>query len=221
MDKQKIIVIVPVLNEEKTISKVINGIKGYADEVIVVDDASCDRTAIIAQQEGAIVISHKKNQGYDRSIDDGFALAAKRGAAVILTFDGDGQHKPEDIPRLTEPILNNEADVVVGRRPRHARLAEYLYAFISKIKADIDDPLCGLKAFHVNVYKDIGYFDQITSIGTQLVFDAKKRGYKIVQKNITLNVRINDITRFGAGVKGNWKILKAIVRTIYEEVRSR
>lgn len=220
MDKQKIAVIIPVLNEEKTISKVINGIKQYADEVIVVDDASDDKTAIIAQQEGALVISHKKNQGYDRSIDDGFALAAKIEATIILTFDGDGQHKPEDIPRFIESILNNEADVVVGRRPRHLRVTEYLFAFISRIKANIDDPLCGLKAYHINVYRDIGYFDRITSIGTQLVFNAKKRGYRIIQKDITLNAR-KDLTRFGAGIKGNWKIFKAIVRTIYEETRSR
>jgi len=218
MDKQKIIIIIPALNEEQTIARVINGIKRYADEIIVVNDASQDKTAIIAQQEGALVISHKKNQGYDRSIDDGFALAAERGATVVLTFDGDGQHKSEDIARFVEPILNNEADVVVGKRPRHARAAEHLFAFISKIKANIDDPLCGLKAYHINVYKDIGYFDRISSIGTQLVFNAKKRGYRIIQKDITLNTR-EDITRFGRWIKGNWKIFKAIVRTICEEVR--
>lgn len=214
MDKPKIVVIIPVLNEEDTISKVVRGIKRYVDEVIVVDDASKDKTAIIAQQEEALVISHKKNQGYDRSIDDGFALAEKREATIVLTFDGDGQHKPEDIPRFIEPILNNEADVVVGKRPRHARVAEYLFAFIARIKANIDDPLCGLKAYHIKVYKDIGYFDRVSSIGTQLVFNAEKRGYRIVQKNITLNAR-KDITRFGRGIKANWKIFKAIVKTIY------
>ena len=213
MNKPKIIIIVPVLNEERTIARVIKGIKRYADEIIVVDDASNDKTAVVAQQEGAFVISHKENQGYDRSLDNGFALAAKRGATVILTFDGDGQHKPEDIPRFIEPILNNEADIVVGKRPRYARIAEHLFAFISRIKADIDDPLCGLKAYHINVYKDIGYFDRISSIGTQLVFNAKKRGYRIAQKDITLNTR-GGITRFGKGISANWKIFKAIAKTM-------
>lgn len=219
MNKHKIVVVIPALNEEGTIANVINGIKRYADEVIVVDDASHDKTAVIAKDEGAFIISHKKNLGYDKSINDGFMLAAERDATVILTFDGDGQHKPEDIPRLIGPILNNEADVVVGKRPRHSRISEYLYAFIARIKANIDDPLCGLKAYHVKVYKDIGYFDRITSIGTQLVFNAKKKGYRIVQKDIALNAR-NDATRFGAGIKGNWKIFKAIIRTIYKEVEA-
>ena len=214
MAKRKIISIIPALNEEKTIQKIIKGVKKYVDEIILVNDASTDKTAIIAQREGAIVLSHKKNQGYDKSIDDGFALAAKREATVILTFDGDGQHNPEDIPKIIEPILNGKADVVVGRRPRHARIAEYLYAFIAKIKVNIDDPLCGIKAYCIEVYKDVGYFDRISSIGTQLMFNAKKRGYRVVQENIELNER-RDITRFGKGIKANWKIFKAIIKTIY------
>lgn len=214
MDGNKVIAVIPALNEEKTISKVIMDVKKYVDEIILVDDASTDKTAIIAQREGASVLSHKKNQGYDKSIDDGFALAAKRGATIILTFDGDGQHNPEDIPKITEPILNGKADVVVGKRPHYARMTEYLFALIAKIKANIDDPLCGLKAYHINVYKDIGYFDRISSIGTQLMFNAKRMGYRVIQKDITLNERDN-IPRFGKRVKANWKIFKAIVKTVY------
>jgi glycosyltransferase involved in cell wall biosynthesis len=213
MTDKKVIAVIPALNEEKTILKVIKGVKKYVDEIILVDDASTDKTAFIAQQEGAIVLSHEKNQGYDKSIDDGFALAAKRGATIILTFDGDGQHNPEDIPKIIEPISNGEADVVVGKRPHYARIAEHLFAIVAKIKAKIDDPLCGLKAYHINVYNDIGYFDRISSIGTQLMFNAKKREYRLIQKNITLNER-DDIPRFGRRVKANWKIFKAILKTL-------
>lgn len=213
MVRSKIVAVIPALNEEKTISKVISGVKKYVDEIILIDDACSDKTAIIAKQEGAIILSHKKNQGYDKSLDDGFALAAKRGATVILTFDSDGQHNTEDIPKIVEPIIKHEADVVVGKRPHYARITEYLFAFIARIKANIDDPLCGLKAYHVKVYKDIGYFDRVSSIGTQLMFNAKKRGYEVVQKNITLNER-SDTPRFGKRAKANWRIFKAIVRII-------
>lgn len=214
MAEQKITAVLPALNEEETISEVIKGLKEYVDEAILVDDASTDKTAILAQREGAIVISHNKNKGYDRSVDDGFALAAKRGATIILTFDSDGQHNPEDIPEIIEPIINGEADVVVGRRPHFARIAEYLFALIARIKTGIDDPLCGLKAYHVKVYKDIGYFDRASSIGTQLIFNAKKKGYSIAQTNITLNQR-RDEPRFGKRLGANWRIFKAIVKTIY------
>jgi len=213
MAEEKVIAVIPALNEEKTISKVIRGVKEYVDEIILVDDASTDKTAFIAQREGAVVISHKKNQGYDKSIDDGFALAAKRGARIILTFDGDGQHNPEDIPTIIEPILKGEADVVVGKRPHYARITEYFFAVVAKIKANIDDPLCGLKAYHIRVYNDIGYFDRIASIGTQLMFNAKRKGYGVVQKNITLNERV-DVPRFGRRVKANLRIFKAIIKTL-------
>lgn len=214
MDKKKIIAIIPALNEEKTISNVIKGVKKYVDEIVLVNDASSDKTQIIAQKEGVIVISHKKNEGYDKSIDDGFKLATDMGATIILTFDGDGQHSPEDIPKIVAPILKGEADVVVGKRPYYLRIAEYLFAFVGKFKADIEDPLCGLKAYHIKVYKDVGYFDRISSIGTQLMFNAKSKGYRVLQRSITLNRR-SDIPRFGRRVKANWKIFKAIVKTLY------
>ena len=214
MAEEKITAVIPALNEEETISGVINGVKKHVDEVILVDDASTDETADIARRDGAIVVTHSQNQGYDRSINDGFALAAKRGAVIILTFDADGQHNPMDIPGIIRPILEGQADVVVGKRSCHTRITEYLFAFIAKIKADIEDPLCGLKAYHIKVYKDIGYFDRISSIGTQLMFNAKKKGYRVFQRDVALLNGRKDISRFGEGIKANWKIFKAIVKTV-------
>jgi len=75
MADKKIGAVIPALNEEKTISQVVKGVRQYVDEVILVDDASRDRTADLARQEGAVVLVHKENKGYDKSLDDGFALA--------------------------------------------------------------------------------------------------------------------------------------------------
>ncbi|VAW48807.1 hypothetical protein MNBD_GAMMA03-466 [hydrothermal vent metagenome] len=213
MVEQKIIAVIPALNEEQTISKVINGVKGYVDEVILIDDGSVDNTAELAKKEGAVVLSNEENLGYERSIDYGFALAAKREATIILTFDGDGQHSPEDIPHMVEPILKGEADIVTGVRAYYPRVTEYLFALVAKIKADIKDPLCGFKAYHVKVYKDLGYFDRNSSIGVQFIFNAKKKGYRIAQRNITIKKR-KDVSRFGRKLEANWKIFKAIVKTI-------
>lgn len=213
MVRSKIVAVIPALNEERAISKVIRGVKKYVDEIILIDDACSDNTAIIAKQQGAIILCHKKTQGYDKSLDDGFVLAAKRGATIVLTFDGDGQHNPEDIPKILEPIVKGEADVVVGKRPHYPRITEYLFTFVARIKANIHDPLCGLKAYHIRVYKDIGYFDRVSSIGTQLMFNARKRGYKVVQRNITLNER-SGTSRFGRPAEADWRIFKAMIRII-------
>ncbi len=213
MDEHKIVAVIPALNEERTIGHVLRGVKPYVQEIILIDDGSTDKTAEIARQEGAVVSSNNENMGYERSIDSGFSLAAKRGATIIFTFDADGQHSPEDIDKMVEPIIKGEADVVVGMRGSYPRITEYLFAMIAKRKANIIDPLCGLKAYHINVYKDIGYFDRNFSIGIQFVFNAKKKGYRIVQRSITIKKR-EDTSRFGKRLEANWKILKAMVRTI-------
>ena len=209
-----IIAVVPALNEEKTVSAVVDGVLKYVNEIIVVDDASSDRTTSIAKEKGAIILSHCTRQGYDKSLDDGFALASKRGASVIITFDADGQHNPEDVPRIVEPILKGEADVVVGKREHFQRITEYLFSLVARVKVHVHDPLCGLKAYHVKVYNDIGYFDRVSSIGTELMFRAKKRGYRIVQRNITINER-KDESRIGGRIEANWKILKALTKMLF------
>ena len=214
MLERKIIAVLPALNEEESIAGVIVGLKRYVDEIIVVDDASNDNTAYIAARDGAIVVRHGDNQGYDRSLDHGFSLAAKRGATIILTFDSDGQHAADDIPKVIEPILKDEADVVIGKRPRQSRFSEHIFSFIARLKIGIDDPLCGLKAYHINVYNGIGYFDRISSIGTELLFNAKQKGYRITQRDIKLNERKSS-TRFGSGFAANWSILRALLRVIF------
>jgi glycosyltransferase involved in cell wall biosynthesis len=213
MADRKVTAVIPALNEERTLPGVLAALKPYTDEIIVVDDGSGDRTAQLARQGQAVVLSHSIRKGYDRSIDDGFALAAERGATVIFTFDADGQHVASDIPGIVGPILEGRADVVVGRRPRHARVAEHLFALLSRRMAGVDDPLCGMKAYSVEVYRDVGYFDRISSIGTQLTFSAKKRGYRVAQRDITVRKRA-DVPRFGRRLKANWKILLAIASTI-------
>jgi glycosyltransferase involved in cell wall biosynthesis len=130
-----------------------------------------------------------------------------------VTLDADGQHLPSDIPRLVQPIEKSEADIVVGRRTRRARISETLFAGIAKAVLGIEDPLCGFKAYDVRVYRAIGHFDTISSIGTQMLFSAKRKGYRLVQVDIGLKTR-GDIPRFGGRIVANYRILKALARIL-------
>ena len=209
--KEKIIAVIPALNEEKTIAKVLQDLKKHSDEIIVIDDASTDKTAQIAQQNFAIVIKHQTNQGYDKTIDDGFKEAAKKDATIIYTFDADGQHNPDNVPKILNPIRENQADLVTGVRPRHQRFSERMFANYSKKKIGISDPLCGIKAYKAEVYKKIGYFDKLNSVGTELLFNAHKNGYRIKEIEIDMNKREGS-SRFGNFIGSNFKIIGALSR---------
>ncbi len=145
-------------------------------------------------------------------------MAAQRGSDIIVTLDADGQHNPEEIPSIVEPIMNNEADVVVGKRPQCSRISEYFFSLIGKIIFGIDDLISGFKAYHIRVYRQIGYFDKISSIGTELIFNAWKNGYRIIQRNITLKKR-EGVPRLGKRIEANWKIFKAIYKILVKLIK--
>jgi glycosyltransferase involved in cell wall biosynthesis len=116
-----LIIIIPCLNEEKTIGQVINSIPKKINgisylEILVINDGSTDNTAEIAKNAGAKVVSHKINRGVGTAFHTGVDECIKRGADIIVNMDGDGQFNPEDIEKLIEPILKNNADCVTASR---------------------------------------------------------------------------------------------------------
>lgn len=107
---------IPAYNEELTIGTVVLLALDYVDEVVVVDDGSTDRTAVVARKAGATVLRHEENEGKGvaiRSLVD-YLRERKLGACVL--FDGDGQHAPADIPGVVEPVVDGDADLVIGSR---------------------------------------------------------------------------------------------------------
>jgi glycosyltransferase involved in cell wall biosynthesis len=113
----RVFVVVAAYNEEKRISAVLADLKrhGYRD-VIVVDDHSRDKTEILAKRAGATVIRHSRNQGQGAALRTGITAALRKKADIIITFDGDGQHKAVEIKKLVAPILAGTADAALGSR---------------------------------------------------------------------------------------------------------
>jgi len=112
------IVIVPALNEERSIGSVIAEIRAADLElnVVVIDDGSTDRTAIVAAQHGAQVLGLPFNLGIGGAVQTGYQYARNNDFDIAIQVDGDGQHDPNEIVRLIEPILEGRADMVVGTR---------------------------------------------------------------------------------------------------------
>ncbi|AKB19820.1 MULTISPECIES: glycosyltransferase family 2 protein [unclassified Methanosarcina] len=105
----------PAYNESHVITEVILGCKKYVDKVIVVDDGSSDNTAEIAESVGGYVVRHEVNKGYGAALKSCFKLAREFHADAMVIIDSDGQHNPDEIPQLLEP-LKDGADLVIGSR---------------------------------------------------------------------------------------------------------
>ena len=109
-------IIIPAYNEEKTIGEVVRRAKRHPAQIIVVDDASSDNTSKMALMEGAKVYRHAVNRGLGGALGTGFKIALIENTDILITLDADCQHDPEDIPAIIRPIIDGQADVVIGSR---------------------------------------------------------------------------------------------------------
>jgi glycosyltransferase involved in cell wall biosynthesis len=110
--------IVPALNEEANVGRVIGELRAFDPgmEVVVVDDASADETASVAARHGAHVVRLPFNLGIGGAVQTGYRYAFEHGFDVAVQVDGDGQHDPAQLPAILAPLLAGEADMVVGSR---------------------------------------------------------------------------------------------------------
>ena len=116
-----LIVAIPALNEEATISQVIAAVPHQVPgvqtiEVVVVDDGSMDATASLAAQAGAHVIDHDQSRGVGAAFGTALAYAIGRGTDLVVTGDGDGQFDPADIPKVVAPVVAGQADFSTASR---------------------------------------------------------------------------------------------------------
>jgi glycosyltransferase involved in cell wall biosynthesis len=212
MDRSRVGIVIPALNESGTIACIVEAAKKYGIP-IVVDDGSTDNTAELARQSGALVVSHEFNQGYDAALDSGFKKASEFACEVIVTLDADGQHDSNLINRFIERV-DAGAKVVVGVRSSRQRLAEHVFAWYTRSRFGIDDPLCGMKAFKASVYRELGHFDSYGSIGTELLIFAAKNDYRIDQIPFKVRDRLGE-SRFGHVFSANYKIFRAMIYSFY------
>ena len=195
---QNITVILPAYNEEVSIGSIVLLTRFYADNVIVVDDGSSDRTAEVARKAGAEVIIHEVNQGKGGALKTGFTAAADLGADIIVTMDSDGQHNPVDIPKLVAPIIEGSADMVNGSRylngldkntPIYRRVGQTILDRFTNMNSGlrITDSQSGFRAFAAST-KDIFRFNaQGMAIESEMLADAGKSGLRI--KEVEIGVR--------------------------------
>ena len=187
---------IPAFNEEKNIGKVIVTLKKITNDIIVCDDGSNDLTKEIAEGLGAKVISHTKNMGYGEAIKSIFNEAKKKEADILVTFDADGQHRPEDIKSVTKPIIDQEAEIVIGSRflknetnmPKYRKIGVKVLTKVTNmsIKENLTDSQSGLRAYQKKVLQNISLTDSGMGISTEILIKSHQKEFRIVEVPIQI-----------------------------------
>jgi glycosyltransferase involved in cell wall biosynthesis len=207
MDRRRVAIVIPALNEAATIGDVVASAK-LSGVPVVIDDHSVDDTAGLASEAGAIVVTHARTRGYDDALASGFARAPELGCEYDITMDADWQHDPALIDSFVD-ALDRGADVVVGVRDRRQRFGEHVFSVVGRLRWRIRDPLCGIKGYRITVYNDLGHFDSYRSIGTELTIFAARGKRAITQIAVATRPRIGT-PRFGNGLRANGRILRSL-----------
>ena len=188
---------IPAFNEEKYIGKIILKTKKYVDEVIVVNDGSTDMTSEIARALGATVVDHPRNMGYGAALRTIFLEAKKRNPDILVILDADDQHDPDEIPRLIEPILKGEADIVIGSRflgrtqqPLWRRVGVKIITRLTKkvhkLPKHITDVQSGFRAYNNKAIQIITPEDTDMGASIDILYQAVKNKLRIIEVPVTI-----------------------------------
>ncbi len=222
----KVLCVSPAYNEEKTISKVVKGALKYTNGVIVVDDGSTDSTYKEARKAGATVIRHNKNKGKGIALKTGFKNALETAADIIIVLDADGQHNPEEIPKLLKTMNSEDSDIVVGSRflgdikgmPRIRILSNTLTTMILRLYfgLPITDSQSGFRAYKRQVLEKVEFFAPRFSAETEILIDANRKGLKISETRVqTLyGEEKSKMRNFEDTIRWIWDVDKQLIKSI-------
>jgi glycosyltransferase involved in cell wall biosynthesis len=186
----KITVVIPTKDEEGLVGEIVDSVRPYADEVLVIDGHSRDRTREIAVEHGArVVLDHGRGKG------EALRLAFDEAAGDVVVFiDADGSHEPKDIPAMIAPILAGNADMVVGSRGKggsdelHGTLEQLIRYVGSQIimlainyrwNVRLTDSQNGFRAIRRDVGQRLGLTSNLTTIEQEMLMKCLKQGFRV------------------------------------------
>jgi glycosyltransferase involved in cell wall biosynthesis len=196
LDGINVVVIIPAYNEERFIGSVVLRVKKYVETVIVIDDGSTDQTAEIATEAGAFVVQHAENQGKGTAVNSGLQKALEFSPDVVVMIDADGQHIPSELPDVVGPIVQGEADIVVGSRylenrsevPKHRIWGHRVFNFLTRAASGthVSDSQSGFRAFSPKALNTISFNSNGFSVESEMQFMAKEYDLKVKEVPITI-----------------------------------
>ncbi len=217
------VAIIPAWNEEETIGAVLDRLLPIVDAAIVVDDGSTDRSGDIARQKNVRVVRHALNRGLGAALATGIAAALRDGADILLTFDADGQHQVEDIPRVLAPIREGKADAVIGSRlltptgmPFMRRAANKFGNLVTHLLfgARVTDSQSGLRAFSRAAAEKIQIRTDRMEVSSEIVAEIFRHKLRLVEVPITSVYTSYSMSKGQGIVMGLKTLYRLILRSL-------
>jgi glycosyltransferase involved in cell wall biosynthesis len=192
----KVLTAIPVYNEAPRLVKVLDEVRRYADDILIVNDGSTDGTSAILQTQPDLrVISHTTNRGYGAALISAFDYAICRDVDVLVTMDCDGQHEPSRIPVLLEAI--GDADIVSGSRylrdfrqdtpppPDRRQINHQITQEVNELFGlNISDAFCGFKAYRTSALCRLHITETGWGMPLQLWVQAARLGLRIKEVGV-------------------------------------
>jgi dolichol-phosphate mannosyltransferase len=192
----RILTAIPVYNEERHVERVLEEVRRYAEDILVVNDGSTDGTAeLLARQEGIRVITHPQNRGYGAALMSAFAFALEHDYEVLVTMDCDGQHEPARIPVLLEAL--GDADIVSGSRylrdfrqdssaPQdRQRINQIITSELNeRLGLHLTDAFCGFKAYRREALARLRITETSWGMPLQLWVQAAHAGLRLKEVGV-------------------------------------
>jgi glycosyltransferase involved in cell wall biosynthesis len=208
--------VIPALDAAATIGDVTRRTRAIVPELLVIDDGSRDDTAGEARRAGAEVVSHAENRGKGAALRHAFEILFARGADAVVTLDADGQHLPEEIPKL---LRHEQADLVIGGR-------EHLFAAMSAVRrasnrlssaaisavagAHFGDVQSGFRLYRRSVVATTGFPENRFDAESAVVVRAVRRGLSVISVPVRLGFADGRVTSHYRPLVDSVRIARAV-----------
>jgi glycosyltransferase involved in cell wall biosynthesis len=217
----KLAAVIPALNAQRTIARVVVESRAHVEPVIVIDDGCSDSTGEVARAVGATVLRHDVNRGKGAALKTGFAWALQNGFDAVITLDADGQHLASDIPKFIDAFRRTNADLVVGGRahlfahmlPRRRNANQFSAWAISRFSgAAITDSQSGFRLYSANLLRTLTLHTDGFDLESEVIVLAGRRGLKIETIAIDLGFVDGIATSYYKPLRDTLRIAWTVIR---------
>ncbi|MHA6483035.1 glycosyltransferase family 2 protein [Paenibacillus sp. strain BS8-2] len=225
------LVIIPAYNEEDNIRSLLTELKALNTvEIVVINDHSKDRTSLICHQENVNVIDLPCNLGIGGAVQTGYIFAYKNAYDIAIQVDGDGQHDPKFIPELLQPIMEGEADLVIGSRYINKigfqstwlrRVGIKYFSFLIKVlmKQKITDPTSGFRACNRKLIEMFATNYPTDYPEPESIVFVKRKGLKIKEVPVIMKERLGGVSSIRS-LKSAHYMIKVTFAVVIDAVRA-